>query len=54
MELTTRVNDEVIRHATLDDLIFDIPALIEYCSIFTVLRSGDAVVTGTPGGVGSF
>lgn len=54
LELTARVNGEVMQHASLDDLIFDIPALIEYCSAFTVLRPGDVLVTGTPGGVGAF
>ena len=39
-------------HATVDDLIFDVPALIEYCSIFTELLPGDVIATGTTGGVG--
>ena len=51
--LTTRLNGTVVQHARLDDLIFDIPALIEYCSTFTELVPGDVIVTGTPGGVGA-
>ncbi len=51
--LTTRLNGTVVQHARLDDLIFDIPALIEYCSTFTELVPGDIIVTGTPGGVGA-
>jgi hypothetical protein len=39
--------------ARLDDLVFDVPALIEYCSTFTELVPGDIIVTGTPGGVGA-
>jgi 2-keto-4-pentenoate hydratase/2-oxohepta-3-ene-1,7-dioic acid hydratase in catechol pathway len=34
-------------------MIFDIPALITYISTFTVLKAGDVIVTGTPGGVGT-
>ncbi len=51
--LTTRLNGEVVQQARLDDLVFDIPALIEYCSTFTELVPGDVLVTGTPGGVGA-
>jgi 2-keto-4-pentenoate hydratase/2-oxohepta-3-ene-1,7-dioic acid hydratase in catechol pathway len=36
----------------VSDLIFDMPALIEYLSAFTPLSPGDVIVTGTPGGVG--
>ena len=51
--LTTRLNGTVVQQARLDDLIFDIPALIEYCTTFTELVPGDVIVTGTPGGVGA-
>ena len=51
--LTTRLNGTVVQQARLDDLIFDIPTLIEYCSTFTELVPGDVIVTGTPGGVGA-
>lgn len=50
--LTTRVNGVVKQQATIDMMIFDIPALITYCSTFTTLKAGDVIVTGTPGGVG--
>lgn len=43
-----------MQQACVDDLIFSIPALIEYCSAFTDLLPGDVLVTGTPGGVGAF
>ena len=33
-------------------LIFDIPALINYLTMFTKLMPGDVIATGTPGGVG--
>ncbi len=32
-------------------LIFNVPKLIAYCSLWTELRPGDVIVTGTPGGV---
>ena len=50
--LTTRLNGEVMQDTPIDDLIFDIPALIAYISTFTDLEPGDVIVTGTPGGVG--
>jgi 2-keto-4-pentenoate hydratase/2-oxohepta-3-ene-1,7-dioic acid hydratase in catechol pathway len=50
--LMTRLNGEEMQRAPIDDLLFDIPALIEYCSIFTQLEPGDVIVTGTTGGVG--
>jgi 2-keto-4-pentenoate hydratase/2-oxohepta-3-ene-1,7-dioic acid hydratase in catechol pathway len=54
LSLTTRLNGEVVQHATTDDLIFGIPALIEYISTFTELRPGDVIITGTTGGVGAY
>jgi len=53
LDLTTRLNGEVMQHATADLMVFDFEAIIEYCSIFTELVPGDVLVTGTPGGVGS-
>ncbi len=52
LELTTRLNGEVMQHAKTDQLIFAIPRLISYISTFTQLEPGDVIVTGTPGGVG--
>ncbi len=52
--LMTRVNGEEMQHATLDDLVFDVPALIEYCAAFTSLEPGDVIITGTTGGVGAY
>ena len=42
-----------MQHASLSDLIFTVPVLIEYISRFTPLAPGDVIATGTPGGVGS-
>lgn len=52
LTLETRVNGEVMQHASVGDLIFDIPTIIEYVSRFTPLSPGDVIATGTPGGVG--
>jgi len=52
--LLTRVNGEEMQRATLDDLVFDVPALIEYCTAFTELEPGDVIITGTTGGVGAY
>jgi 2-keto-4-pentenoate hydratase/2-oxohepta-3-ene-1,7-dioic acid hydratase in catechol pathway len=53
LRLTTRVNGAVMQQGGLDELLFDIPALIEYCSTFAELLPGDLIATGTPGGVGA-
>ena len=50
--LQTRLNGEVLQDSPISDLCFDIPRLIEYCSIWTPLEPGDIIVSGTPGGVG--
>ena len=53
MELTTRLNGEVMQHATSDLLVFDFGDVIEYCSTFVELMPGDVISSGTPGGVGA-
>jgi 2-keto-4-pentenoate hydratase/2-oxohepta-3-ene-1,7-dioic acid hydratase in catechol pathway len=53
LRLQTRVNGTVVQDATIDQMIFDIPRQIEYCSTFTRLEPGDVIATGTPGGVGA-
>ncbi len=53
LQLTTFVNGEMMQRGQVADLVFDIPALIEYCSTFSELVPGDIIATGTPGGVGA-
>ncbi len=48
----TRVNGVLVQDQAIADLIWDIPAIIAYCSTFTTLEPGDVIATGTPGGVG--
>lgn len=52
LEITCRVNDLEVQRATTRTLVFDAADLLAYISTFTVLRPGDLVLTGTPGGVG--
>lgn len=54
LTLVTRLNGDEMQRSGTDDLIFGVPALIAYCSTFTVLEPGDVIVTGTPSGVGLF
>ena len=53
LRIQTRVNGQVVQDATFEQMIFDIPRIIEYCSSFTKLETGDVIATGTPGGVGA-
>ena len=53
LQLETRVNGAVMQQGRLDQLIFGVPELIEYCSTFAELLPGDVIATGTPSGVGA-
>ena len=53
LDLTTRLNGEVVQKESTGELIFGIGELIEYISIWTELMPGDVIATGTPGGVGA-
>jgi 2-keto-4-pentenoate hydratase/2-oxohepta-3-ene-1,7-dioic acid hydratase in catechol pathway len=50
--LTTTVNGEVKQHATTRELMWNVPALVEYVSSVMTLLPGDVLLTGTPEGVG--
>jgi 2-keto-4-pentenoate hydratase/2-oxohepta-3-ene-1,7-dioic acid hydratase in catechol pathway len=52
LELVFTLNGEERQRATVDRLIFDIPAIIESLSAGVTLEPGDVIATGTPGGVG--
>lgn len=52
MRLQTLLNDQVMQDAAIDDMVFDIPSLIEILSDCMTLEAGDVIVTGTPSGVG--
>jgi len=50
--LETRLNGKVMQSASIDDMVFDLPSLIETISVAITLEPGDIIVTGTPSGVG--
>lgn len=52
LEVTCLVNGETVQRGNTKTLVFGAAALLAYISEFTLLRPGDLVLTGTPGGVG--
>src|SRR5436309_10369815 len=48
----TRLNGDVRQHASTTDMAFGVATLIEFVTTFMTLLPGDAVLTGTPEGVG--
>ena len=52
LELSLKVNGEERQRARLDDLVFDVTALVSDLSQIVELSPGDVIATGTPGGVG--
>ncbi len=52
LQVTCRLNGEVLQSANTRDMIFDVATLVEACSTGMALRPGDIIITGTPSGVG--
>jgi 2-keto-4-pentenoate hydratase/2-oxohepta-3-ene-1,7-dioic acid hydratase in catechol pathway len=52
LQLRTELNGDIVQDWHTDDLIFDVPALIEFLSAGTTLLAGTVILTGTPHGVG--
>lgn len=52
VDVSCYLNGERMQHGSTATLVFSAAALLSYISTFTVLRPGDVVLTGTPGGVG--
>jgi 2-keto-4-pentenoate hydratase/2-oxohepta-3-ene-1,7-dioic acid hydratase in catechol pathway len=50
--IRTILNDQEVQGWNTDDMIFDVPALIEFLSGSTTLLPGTVIITGTPHGVG--
>src|SRR3990172_5081547 len=46
------LNSQAMKEWTTEDMIFDVPTLIEFLSGSTTLRPGTVIMTGTPHGVG--
>ncbi|HET6451642.1 MAG TPA: fumarylacetoacetate hydrolase family protein [Spirochaetia bacterium] len=47
--ISARINDREVQRCTSSDLIFDVPALIEWISRWVTLEPGDLIYTGTSG-----
>ncbi|KOU63484.1 2-hydroxyhepta-2,4-diene-1,7-dioate isomerase [Streptomyces sp. MMG1533] len=52
LSLTTRVNGAVAQSASTADLLLAVPDIVSYLSRYLTLLPGDAIMTGTPSGVG--
>ncbi len=52
LALSTTLNGETVQSWRTDDMIFDVPTLIEFLSGSTTLWPGTVILTGTPPGVG--
>lgn len=52
LQIKTIINDETLQDWNTNDMIFDVPALIEFLSGSTTLYPGTVIITGTPHGVG--
>ena len=50
--LTTRVNGQVVQHASTATMIFSVARVIAFLSSLMTLEPGDIIATGTPSGVG--
>ena len=50
--ITTTVNGEIKQDGKLSDMIFKVPAIIEFVSSVMTLLPGDVIITGTPAGIG--
>jgi 5-carboxymethyl-2-hydroxymuconate isomerase len=53
LHLTTTVNGELRQDDTTANLLFSFADLLAYITIFTTLKPGDILVTGTPVGAGA-
>ena len=53
LQIKTILNGEIMQDWNTDDMIFDIPTLIEFLSGSTILKAGTVILTGTPHGVGA-
>ncbi|MFA6542842.1 MAG: fumarylacetoacetate hydrolase family protein [Limisphaerales bacterium] len=52
LRISTVLNGQTMQDWNTDDMIFDVPALIEFLSGSTTLLPGTVILTGTPHGVG--
>ncbi len=52
VRLETRINGEIRQAGQTSDMVFGVATLIEHITTFMTLLPGDAILTGTPEGVG--
>jgi 2-keto-4-pentenoate hydratase/2-oxohepta-3-ene-1,7-dioic acid hydratase in catechol pathway len=52
LRIRTLLNGETMQDWNTDDMIFDVPAIIEFLSASKTLLPGTVILTGTPHGVG--
>ena len=52
LKIKTILNDQVMQDWSTEDMIFDVPTLIEFLSGSVTLLPGTVILTGTPHGVG--
>jgi 2-keto-4-pentenoate hydratase/2-oxohepta-3-ene-1,7-dioic acid hydratase in catechol pathway len=50
--VTTVLGEETKQDGRTSDMVFSVPAIVEYVSSFMTLLPGDVILTGTPDGVG--
>jgi len=50
--IASRLNGELMQQSNTAQMIFDVPALLEFLSADTTLPAGSVILTGTPHGVG--
>lgn len=49
VNLTARINGRVVQEGNTNDLLHDVPTIIEFISRVMTLEPGDVIMTGTPG-----
>lgn len=54
LQLSTRVNGQLMQSASTADMLFPVATLIAYLSQYMTLEPGDVLATGTPAGIGAF
>lgn len=52
LRLACRINGRVVQDQFTSDLLFDVPAILEFVTRVVTLNPGDVIMTGTPGAPG--
>lgn len=53
-KISCTLNGDTVQDSNTNQLIFNCPKLVAWCSQFMTLKPGDVILTGTPPGVGCF